>query len=302
MATEGHTTGVSFRSEDSAGGDAARFCLDGQKLIGVSGTYGAGDAEYRTETSHITKIVSREPTGSGPGSFDVWAKNGHHLEFLAQGMDRISANQEGFSLNQDSAPLTYPLTKDTDPSGNVIEYSYTLDKTELPGGSAHSSELLRLPFPDSTMNGTERRRYVKFTYGKRSDLDRVLFWTAGVRQDQTKVLTGLEMNGPNPSATGKLWSYAFDYGTGKSGRSRLEKISRCGALGGCALQRTFTYSNNDPSFEPKVIESDFTLSKFYKTVIPPPLQAADYNGDGVDDLIYKYHDSWTTGPSSWTTT
>ncbi|MFD9436992.1 SpvB/TcaC N-terminal domain-containing protein, partial [Streptomyces sp. NPDC060002] len=128
IATEGRTTGISFRTADSAGGDAARFCLDGQKLVGVSGAYGQSGAEYRTETESFTKFVSRDSDSTtGPGWFEVWLKNGRRLEYRPQRMDRLTADSDGISLDQANVALTYPLAKDTDPSGNVIEYSYTLD-------------------------------------------------------------------------------------------------------------------------------------------------------------------------------
>jgi hypothetical protein len=36
-----------------------RFCLDGQRLVAISGTYGADGTEYRTEIESFSKVISR---------------------------------------------------------------------------------------------------------------------------------------------------------------------------------------------------------------------------------------------------
>ncbi|MFD9434233.1 hypothetical protein, partial [Streptomyces sp. NPDC060002] len=104
------------------------------------------------------------------------------------------------------------------PNTSKIIYGTSLS---ISTGLGHSAELLPDRISYSTMNGAERRRYVQFVYEKRSDPS--FSWAAGIRLDQTKILSKLEMYGPNPSATDKLWSYDFGYGSGATGRVRLER-------------------------------------------------------------------------------
>jgi hypothetical protein len=59
FATDGRIDGVSFDAND-------RFCLDGQRLIAISGTYGADGTEYRTELESFSKVISRGSAGTGP--------------------------------------------------------------------------------------------------------------------------------------------------------------------------------------------------------------------------------------------
>ena len=41
------------------------FCLDGQRLIAISGTYGADGTEYRTELEGFAKVISHISAGTG---------------------------------------------------------------------------------------------------------------------------------------------------------------------------------------------------------------------------------------------
>ena len=59
-----------------------RFCLDGQRLLMISGSsYGADGSEYRTEIDSFSKIIAHNTTGvAGPGWFEVHTKSGEILE------------------------------------------------------------------------------------------------------------------------------------------------------------------------------------------------------------------------------
>ncbi len=50
--------GITFTAND-------RFCLDGQKLITITGNYGAANSEYRTEIDGVSSVsVVREDDAS----------------------------------------------------------------------------------------------------------------------------------------------------------------------------------------------------------------------------------------------
>ena len=50
-AQDGVIGGINYDAND-------RFCMDGQRLVAVSGTYGADGAVYRTEIDTFSKIIS----------------------------------------------------------------------------------------------------------------------------------------------------------------------------------------------------------------------------------------------------
>ena len=57
LAHDGVHGGVNHDAND-------RFCVDGQRLVAISGTYGADGTEYRTEIERFTRIVSRGTAGT----------------------------------------------------------------------------------------------------------------------------------------------------------------------------------------------------------------------------------------------
>src|ERR1700743_3401021 len=69
LAQDGIHGGVNYDLND-------RFCLDGQRLVLISGTYGADGSEYRTEIESFTKIIAHGSAGSGPAWFEIHLKSG----------------------------------------------------------------------------------------------------------------------------------------------------------------------------------------------------------------------------------
>ncbi|MBI3775061.1 MAG: hypothetical protein HY273_05825, partial [Gammaproteobacteria bacterium] len=60
-----------------------RYCLDGQRLILISGTYdGYPNTEYRTEIESFNKVIAYGAQGNyGPAYFTVTSKNGVTTEY-----------------------------------------------------------------------------------------------------------------------------------------------------------------------------------------------------------------------------
>ncbi len=69
FAQDNQNRGVRFDSDD-------RFCLDGQRLIVIAGTYGAAGSEYRTEIESFRKIIAHGTQGNGPQYFEVTEPDG----------------------------------------------------------------------------------------------------------------------------------------------------------------------------------------------------------------------------------
>ena len=55
---------------------AIAYCLDGQQLKLVSGTYGVAGSVYATEIEAYSRIVANGAVGTGPASFSLTTKNG----------------------------------------------------------------------------------------------------------------------------------------------------------------------------------------------------------------------------------
>ncbi|WP_251359711.1 RHS repeat-associated core domain-containing protein [Kangiella sp. TOML190] len=70
-----------------------RFCLDGQRLILQSGTYGANGSKYRTELASQTRVTALGSAGNGPEYFKVERKDGSVSYYGNSENSRLYANR-----------------------------------------------------------------------------------------------------------------------------------------------------------------------------------------------------------------
>ena len=108
-----------------------RFCLDGQRLVAVRGTYGLSGTEYRTEIDSFVKVVSRGTAGSGPQYWEVWTKSGQKMEYGRSTASRVEATGQA-SVRQ------WKLNRVEDTVGNYLTVSYTEDTAD---GFAYPSRI-----------------------------------------------------------------------------------------------------------------------------------------------------------------
>ena len=110
IAQDGAAGSVKFDLND-------RYCLDGQRLMLVSGSYGAANSEYRTERESFARIVARGSTTTGPAWFEVHTRNGRVIEF---GNTADSQVQDQWGNNV----VVWAQNKVTDASGNYFTVTY----------------------------------------------------------------------------------------------------------------------------------------------------------------------------------
>lgn len=267
---DGTHTGVHYDAND-------RFCLDGQVLVGVGGTYGGGDGEYRTQNDSFAKILSTNGTpppntdgtpgtpstpATGPDTFTVFSKDGRIRTYQARTAVRLDESvkltDEGrtkdangivtsFTSAHHAVPVTgaastprvaWELVSDEDRSGNGIHYDYTDWLT------AHGKERLLTKISYTYGTSTAAYREVDFTYEYRPDP--MSTWVSGVQYGQTQRLKTIEMHAPDPGATKLVWSYNLSYlatggNTGRT-KSMLSQVQKCGAQGGCLPAKQFTWA------------------------------------------------------------
>lgn len=112
-AQDGEMRGVNFDLND-------RFCLDGQRLILVSGTYGTAGSEYRTEIEIFSKITAVGTAGNGPASFVVKTKSGLTVEYGNTGDSRVEVQAK-------ATIRKWALSGHKDVAGNAMTVSYNKD-------------------------------------------------------------------------------------------------------------------------------------------------------------------------------
>nr|WP_241847712.1 FG-GAP-like repeat-containing protein [Streptomyces sp. CB02009] len=276
-ATDGQARGVTFGSAD-------KFCLDGQRLVGTSGTYGADGSEYRTEKDTFTKVVSQNAAGAN-GKFVAYTKAGRVLEYSAVSagryVNRVSKSDGGTWTNSQvlagSPNVLWVLTSEKDRSGNGITYEYQ----NLVDADGLEIAPHRIRY---TSHGSEAaHRYVEFQLEARPD--KQSSWKSGVPFKQTRRIKTIAMYAPNPSTTAKVWQYDLTYApSGRTGKSLLTSVKQCAAAGGCKYSKNFGW-NVDSASSPFTVRNVGTVPS---TVSGNEryLHVMDVNGDGLDDAVY----------------
>lgn len=121
---DGVRVGVKYELTD-------QFCIDGQRMVAINGSYGADGTEYRTKSANFSKIVSYGVAGNGPAYFKVWTKSGQIIEFGNTSDSRIEAQNK-------STARIWATNKVLDTKGNYFVVSYIEDS---PNGEAYISRI-----------------------------------------------------------------------------------------------------------------------------------------------------------------
>lgn len=280
IAQDGTRGVVTYTSTD-------RFCLDGQRLVAISGGYGGDGAEYRTEVDSFSRIISHGNAGGGPAWFEVHTKSGHIMQFGNTPSSQIIA--QGTSI-----PRAWAVNQVSDTAGN----SYTVQYAPDPNGAGQA-----YPQTISYAGNT-----ISFLYaGGRPD--NILLYEAGSKQEVTMLLTNVRTSAPS----GGVADYRLAYQqTSTTRRSFLTSVTLCdfASTPNCLPATTIGWNSSGDSFS---LASGTTFG----TGAQPPASfvPGDVNGDGCGDVLYYYTVRTTfyvsvvlsncqggfTGPYTWAT-
>ncbi|MBP0018799.1 MAG: pre-peptidase C-terminal domain-containing protein [Cyanobacteria bacterium SBLK] len=292
--TDGVKGGINFDSND-------RFCFDGQRLMAVSGSYGANGTVYHTERETWIKATSYG-SQNGPQYFEIVTKDGHVMEFGKTSDSRMLATGRS-----DNAVQIWALNEIGDRNGNTVKISYepstsqavTEYPTEIrytghPGIERYSDSGLGFTsVPGLAPEGTiQPLRLVKFEYEGRSD--DMMGYVGGSKTETTKLLSriktyvDLDGDGNNiATATNLVKEYRLSYGYNTvSGRSLLTQLKECDAIGTCLPATAFNYESGDFAFsQPSQWTAGFGYDDGGWRADKNPRMTADVNGDGLADVV-----------------
>ena len=297
---DGKFDGVDYDSDD-------RYCLEGQKLVVVKGSYGSLDSEYRKEIDDFSKVVvTAVDATTGPQTFTVYTKSG--LRYVYGGKTSARVHNE----NTSTEPVfEWKLNKIWDANGNYIEYHYYNDQTTgvvLPTAISYTGNQ-----KFGTTNLTPSR-VVAFKYSdENARPDKFVQYQAGAKYALTRRLDALETYitvantssaflsqiNPDLSTAIKVLEYNFNYTNAdgsavspSSHRTRLMSIQQCGintdATKLCYPATQFEYSGQD-STDPFVSEDKKLTDKQIPGATPATSErgsfSGDFNGDGIIDAL-----------------
>jgi len=248
MAQDGVRGSVNYDSND-------RYCLDGQRLMAVSGTYGGNGAEYRTELESFAKIVSYGSVGNGPASFKMWTKDGLIMEYGATASSAIEAQGK-------TSIAVWAVNKVSDTKGNYFTVTYTKDSAN---GAYYPA---RIDYTGNASTGLAPNSSVQFVYETRPET--VVIPSSGAPGRSKTRLSKLQAY--LGSALSREYRLAYTTGPA-SGKSRVSTITECNGAGQCLGPVYFDSESNAPSLQ------NLTLSGGHK-VYDGGWQLGDLFGDG----------------------
>jgi hypothetical protein len=261
IAQDGQAGGVAYDAND-------RFCLDGQRLIAISGTYGADGTEYRTERESFSKVVSYGTAGSGPNWFRVWTKAGLVMEFGNTADSRIEAQGK-------ASVRVWALNKTSDTKSNYFTVSYIEDNAN---GEYRPD---RIDYTGNSTANAQPENSVRFVYETRPDI--IPMYQAGSLIKTTKRMTKVQAW----QSENSIREYRISYDAGAATqRSRLFAFLSCDAQQSCLPETKFTWSGQTVAggYTQVFHQSSAAAGPFWMPSTSRTY-AADVNGDGRTDII-----------------
>nr|WP_308736825.1 SpvB/TcaC N-terminal domain-containing protein [Shewanella baltica] len=262
FAQDGFTRAVTF----SASTD--RLCLDGQRLIATTGSYGASNAEYRTEMDSFVKVVQQGNINDSNSRFTVYKPDGNSATYGANANSR-------FVPSGLSTALSWKVTQESYSDGaNTIDYKYD--------DSVAGEHLLSQIFYTGG-NGILGDRNVEFIYELRPDESHL--YLGGGKISSSHRLTFIKIY----NSSNLVVSYGVRYiVSDNSNRSLLEFIESCDRKDNCSSGSHFGWFDGKAKFklEPTGFTRDGNFQRTYKdkVIIESIIPSGDFDGDGSLDF------------------
>ncbi len=278
VAQDGQAVPITWSASD-------RFCLDGQRLILVSGSYGHADSQYKTEIDTYATVTAKGGTAGNPDYFKVEAKDGSvsiYGDVGSAGSSEVSTDTNGV--------FTWSLKHFKDNMGNPIVYVYEGNTTD------HHIKEIRYAYgdqnPDSTCDA-----FIKFGYEGRPD--EASAYVAGIELKNTKRLNKVSVyNGGCAVGTAtlaRMYKVNYDPTSNYSDKpfffsSLVESIQECAtdsvSNSSCYPATTFAWSKPAGTGYTRNL-NDFALTG---AKLIQEIKAAtfmDINGNGTQDYIWS---------------
>ena len=249
---------------------ADRFCLDGQRIINITGKNGEANSVYRTsiETWRTIK-ASADTCGNGPCSFSVTNSNGAVSYYGTSTDSRILAT----GLND---VRVWALKQVQDLNGNTIEFKYTTDP--LSSGGFGQYYITRIDYTANATANISANRSVQFVYQTRPDVETL--YQGGIGITTSYLLSHIQTF----LGTQIVRDYRVAYTSSQaSGRSEIQNIQVCLSAtqsAACITPTSFSWQGSALLNYNKI-----PLSANIPNTPDQQLFPADTNNDGRGDLV-----------------
>ena len=265
IAQDGTIRGVQYDSGD-------RFCLDGQRLILISGTYGQPNSEYRTEVDSSRQIIAYGTQGNGPSYFIVRERDGtRHYYGHNNNSSLIDSSTNSYQF--------WTRYQVRDMFQNVMDFYFS------PNATTGEFLLTQILYTTNSNQSLVARYRVVFTYEGRPLTDRRFGYRYGAIWSRDNRLKKIAVTHNDPtSGWGTISDYTLTYATGTSDRSQITSIKRCRGTD-CLLASNFTWQQASPGWATAVSSGQSSVGHS-KTLV------GDFDGDGQQDLFVQSGGEW----------
>ncbi len=267
---------------------ADRFCLDAQRLMVVSGTYGAASSEYRTELESLSKVTAVGSAGgssaNGPEQFIVKTRAGLTMTYGGTADSRLEAQGK-------TAVALWLLNKVSDIKGNTYTVTYSEDSAN---GVSYPT---RIDYTSNAAMGLAPANTVYFDYENRPDV--VPAYQAGSVSRSTLRMTKVRTTVAAGAA--QVGEYRITYQAAATVPERKDSfvanVQQCDASSTCLPATTWTFSAPDGAFSDVDLGAGgstgyWTGYSNTQTVSQTFHFTGDFDGDGRTDFMYWAATGW----------
>jgi RHS repeat-associated protein len=251
-----------------------RFCLDGARLRLTAGTtYGALNSTYQTEIADFSEVKLTAVGGANePLSFEARTKSGLTFYYGTTDNSRVIAGGT-------TQPHRWKVEKVADRQGNSYTVEYNSPDPINMGGH-------RLPatirWTRTNSTSTDYVYSMTFEYEVRATWDSSSGYVAGLQVWNNYRLKYIRVR----NAGSTIRKYTLDFNTGSSSfLSRVASVTECADETGqhCVPATSMAYQAG-----PGVAAA----YAFSTTTVGSLEGAADFNGDGKQDLVFIVNNQW----------
>ncbi|MBQ4811523.1 VCBS repeat-containing protein [Pseudoalteromonas luteoviolacea] len=261
VAQDGYSATPSYSTSD-------KLCLNGQRLIAVSGTYGKNGTTYRTELDSFVRVTQVHDITMDSTYFGVRYKNGRVAYFGLNENSRVVHGDK-------TAAYSWLIAYEVDASGrNFIHYDYVT--------AGAGEQLISTIAYTGNAADSKGRNTIEFTYQDKRQSS--LRYVAGGRLESTKRLAMITTKVSNTQVN----SYDLEYENNEANSTELlSSVTQCFATNSYCLPATKINWHNKPiHYDVKKVADRWgnTLTKSLSSNYPAAwLPDGDRNGDGIRD-------------------
>jgi len=257
FSIDGYSKNVTFSTAD-------KLCLNGRRLINISGSYGYSGTRYKTEID--SGVIIEQKGGSSTSSY-AYFKVTHKSGQISYYGDNSNSR---FAPIGASSTLRWHKRKDIDQFDNNIIYSYADESGNLLLDTIHYTGT-----GDSTGN-----RSITFDYVELETPTHGYIW--GHKYTSAHQLSGIDISVPYNSGKDTGRYYKLDYDDQHLTGLRLCSSSSCGTT---LAETSFQWFETELDYSEQASHPlDYIDNTDSELLARAPYElSADYDGDGIND-------------------